>query len=464
MNVDKATSKSPERKAATIKVLLILAIILGTFVYLTVSIVKRLTQNEFINTLVNGDNKIKIQQITMPENQQEIPAPTRQHQEKQERTAGQEILRIAEQSDGLQKIDMTALPPGLSNFEIANTPVCNRDKQNFLNYIKAHPETDAKDLRNPQGEAFGLLLKGFNDGCIKLKALNKSIDTNRSAEPPVEDTMASQPVKNNMANQPAFQHSKCTAASASRTTAIFDYNTMQRDDIPNGTLSVNNRHPANIVIILTSTESAKKLASITVAPGDTGKLKLPGGHYGMILFTGMKWCNNDTGFIDGKTINIVNGTTIEPNATNNTIIVGNIPGQVALSFSYEYQTDETSNDGLNVFQDRNGNYFTSGKINGMPVKFHVDTGATFVSISTALARELGITRCGQAMQYTTANGKAMGCMVTVGEIAFGPFRVKNVQVNIMQNMTPEPLLGMNVLNRFNIAANGKTLKITSKSQ
>ena len=41
-------------------------------------------------------------------------------------------------------------------------------------------------------------------------------------------------------------------------------------------------------------------------------------------------------------------------------------------------------------QDRSGHYFAEGLVNGRPVQFLVDTGATDVAISEAAARSLGI--------------------------------------------------------------------------
>ena len=107
--------------------------------------------------------------------------------------------------------------------------------------------------------------------------------------------------------------------------------------------------------------------------------------------------------------------------------------------------------------DRSGNYSMPGAINGVPVTFMVDTGASTVAISAAMADRMGLEGCmGVASQ--TANGRAVGCMALAREVRFGPFTAHDVRVAVLPNMPPDTaLLGMNVLSRLQIIQQGGRL-------
>lgn len=114
---------------------------------------------------------------------------------------------------------------------------------------------------------------------------------------------------------------------------------------------------------------------------------------------------------------------------------------------------------LALQQTREGHYFSSGTVNGFPVVFLVDTGATTVSISQTVASRAGIPSCTPRL-VSTANGTTKACATTVPEISFGKFRITNVEVNIMPNMSEDALLGMNVLRNFRIEQTEGTMRIS----
>lgn len=105
-------------------------------------------------------------------------------------------------------------------------------------------------------------------------------------------------------------------------------------------------------------------------------------------------------------------------------------------------------EGVTVLEgSRDGHYFSSGTVNGFPVVFMVDTGATTVSISMETAARAGIQECTQA-RFRTANGDTDGCKAVVPILEFGNYKISNVEVAIMKNLTAHSLLGMNVLKLF----------------
>lgn len=108
-----------------------------------------------------------------------------------------------------------------------------------------------------------------------------------------------------------------------------------------------------------------------------------------------------------------------------------------------------------------GHYHINGSINAVPVKFMLDTGASMVSVSRAVAKHAGL-ECEQPAVFTTANGKIDGCIATREEVTFGNVRLFDVDVAIMPNMDDMALLGMNALGKFDLQQTNGTLVIRHK--
>lgn len=108
--------------------------------------------------------------------------------------------------------------------------------------------------------------------------------------------------------------------------------------------------------------------------------------------------------------------------------------------------------------DRSGAYTLDGTINGVPITFIIDTGASTVSVSAAEAARMGLSGC-EGIASQTANGRATGCMALARELRFGPFSARRVRVAVLPGMIPgTALLGMNVLSRMQlIQRNGHLL-------
>lgn len=95
---------------------------------------------------------------------------------------------------------------------------------------------------------------------------------------------------------------------------------------------------------------------------------------------------------------------------------------------------------------QNGNFYAPGEINGQPVLFVVDTGASFVSIPDKLRWNLKLTR-GRYMQTATANGMAGMYETNLAKLSLGPIKLKNVPAVLMGTPMPNDvvLLGMSAL-------------------
>lgn len=114
-----------------------------------------------------------------------------------------------------------------------------------------------------------------------------------------------------------------------------------------------------------------------------------------------------------------------------------------------------------IIPDKNG-YRVSGSVKGVPVRFHVDTGATITSISRKVADQAGIYEC-RSTKYQTANGTMIACDAIASEITFGNFLIRNIEVSISaapDGAASDALLGMNALRHFKIEQQGGFLKIS----
>lgn len=118
--------------------------------------------------------------------------------------------------------------------------------------------------------------------------------------------------------------------------------------------------------------------------------------------------------------------------------------------------------GLHVIkQSGDGHYFLDGTINGKPLTFLVDTGASAVSLPREIAYMANMS-CDEQVRMNTANGTTSVCLSVISALKFGPFLLKNVPATIVPNLD-QPLLGMNVLQQFKIEQDNGEMKISSRN-
>ena len=113
--------------------------------------------------------------------------------------------------------------------------------------------------------------------------------------------------------------------------------------------------------------------------------------------------------------------------------------------------------------DTRGMFHADGSINGVPVRFMVDTGATFVGMSANEARRLGIDyQKGRPVVMQTANGRALNYLVTLDRVRLGDIELNGVEGVVGEQDMPFALLGMSFLNRLQMQRDGSSMTLTRR--
>ncbi|TAK85549.1 MAG: TIGR02281 family clan AA aspartic protease [Betaproteobacteria bacterium] len=110
--------------------------------------------------------------------------------------------------------------------------------------------------------------------------------------------------------------------------------------------------------------------------------------------------------------------------------------------------------------DRHGHFVTQGAINGNPVRFLVDTGATSIALPGRDAERLGIDyRKGARGVTQTANGTVAVYRVVFDSVRLGGIELRMVEGVVIEQGLDIALLGMSFLNRVEMKRDGETMTL-----
>ena len=105
---------------------------------------------------------------------------------------------------------------------------------------------------------------------------------------------------------------------------------------------------------------------------------------------------------------------------------------------------------VTISEDESGGYQVIGSVNGGPVRFLIDTGASDIVLTGADAQRAGLDldSLDYSHAFATANGIAHGASAMVHEIKVGGIVLKDVKVSVQREGLGVSLLGMSFLRQL----------------
>ena len=103
-----------------------------------------------------------------------------------------------------------------------------------------------------------------------------------------------------------------------------------------------------------------------------------------------------------------------------------------------------------LIKEADGHFWADGLVNGGPVRFLVDTGASNVSLTPQDAQRLGLQPADLVYDQTvrTAGGDSLAARVRLHSVAIDGVRLSDVDALVIGRGLPSSLLGMSYLGRL----------------
>lgn len=114
-----------------------------------------------------------------------------------------------------------------------------------------------------------------------------------------------------------------------------------------------------------------------------------------------------------------------------------------------------------VAASRDGHFYLDGAVNGEPVRFLVDTGASYVSVDAEVARRAGVTGQTPAL-FNTAAGQVRGSVGRAQRVSAACLVVPDLSVAINPGLGGTALLGQNFLRRFEVVQTRHELRLRAR--
>ncbi len=97
-----------------------------------------------------------------------------------------------------------------------------------------------------------------------------------------------------------------------------------------------------------------------------------------------------------------------------------------------------------------GHFWLTAQVNGEPVDFMIDTGATLTAVSAKVADRAGLEprRGGLPVRLNTANGTISAEIASIDELRFGNVAARGLDAVIAPGLGDTSVIGMNLLSRL----------------
>ncbi len=118
-----------------------------------------------------------------------------------------------------------------------------------------------------------------------------------------------------------------------------------------------------------------------------------------------------------------------------------------------------------LYPEGNGHFFADGWINGTPVHFMVDTGATVIAMSSSVAKSIGIDyrRNGHRAVASTAGGYVRTYDVKLDSVQVGDITLYSVDGSVIEGSDPQVvLLGMSFLGQLDMKRDDEKMELNER--
>jgi len=123
-----------------------------------------------------------------------------------------------------------------------------------------------------------------------------------------------------------------------------------------------------------------------------------------------------------------------------------------------------TNSPVSLYADSAGHFYGNLSINGVSLKYVVDTGATTVALNSGDAKYAKIDyEKGEKVNMSTANGVVTAYLVTLNTLKIGTIILNNVQATVTEGGSPPVvLLGMSAQNRLDVKRENSIMTLSKK--
>lgn len=126
--------------------------------------------------------------------------------------------------------------------------------------------------------------------------------------------------------------------------------------------------------------------------------------------------------------------------------------------------DANSSPSVTLYANAQGHFLSECFINGMPLKFLLDTGATTVALNSGDAKYAKIDyKRGEPVLMSTANGVVTAYRVTIDSLKIGGITLNQIEGSVLEGGSPSVvLLGMSALKRLDMKRHDIAMTLTKK--
>jgi aspartyl protease family protein len=208
------------------------------------------------------------------------------------------------------------------------------------------------------------------------------------------------------------------------------------------------RHSISVLFLLWGAAAAAADVALIGLIGDKAAVIAVDGGEPKTVKVGQKWGGVSVIAIEGRQ------ATIEVDGKRRVLAIGQ---------HHRARAAAADRQSVMLSADPRGHFFSDGAVNGTPVRFLVDTGATTVALPATDAVRLGIDyRKGELGMSSTAGGLVPVYRVRLDTVRLGSIELTGVEGVVLEKGLDIALLGMSFLNRVDMKRDGQILTLTRR--